>query len=185
MRSSRALQVVENSAKSVAYKAITAAKKVLDSHSPSKVFEEIGRFVDEGFAIGMRDYSGLAEDEASNMANGSISAVQEAINQLSGMLDGTIDVNPTITPTLDLSEVNAKSAALANMFNGRQVAVQAQADEQQTAMMNQLGNILAEQNAEPKSVVFNQTNNSPKALSTGEIYRQTRNGFSRLVSAVT
>ena len=124
-------------------------------------------------------------DEASNMANGSISAVQEAINQLSGMLDGTIDVNPTITPTLDLSEVNAKSAALANMFNGRQVAVQAQADEQQTAMMNQLGNILAEQNAEPKSVVFNQTNNSPKALSTGEIYRQTRNGFSRLVSAVT
>lgn len=185
MRSSKALQVVEASAKSVANKAISAAKKMLDSHSPSKVFEEIGRFVDEGFAIGMRDYSGLAEDEASNMANGSISAVQEAINQLSGMLDGTIDVNPTITPTLDLSEVNAKSAALANMFNGRQVAVQAYADDRQAEMMTQLGDILAEQNSEPRSITFNQTNNSPKALSNAEIYRQTKNGFSRLVGAYT
>ena len=185
MRTDSAIKAVENAAKSVAIKAVKAAKATLDSHSPSRVFMEIGKFVDEGFAIGMREYAGLAEEEAGNMANGSISAVQDAINQLSGMLDGTIDVNPTITPTLDLSQVNAKSAALADMFNGRQVAVQAQADEQQAAMMNQLGTILAEQNAEPKSVVFNQTNNSPKALSTGEIYRQTRNGFSRLVSAVT
>lgn len=185
MRSEKAMSVVETSAKSVALKAVGAAKKALDSHSPSRVFMEIGRFVDEGFAIGLRDYAGLAEEEASNMAVGSVSAVQDAISQLSGLLDGSIDVNPVITPTLDLSQVNARSAALANMFNGRQVAVQAQADEQQSAMINQLGNILAEQNAEPKSVIFNQTNNSPKALSTGEIYRQTRNGFSRLVSAVT
>ena len=70
------------------------------------------------------------------------------------------------------------------MFNGRQIAVQARADDQQAEMMTQLGNILAEQNTEPRTITFNQTNNSPKALSRTEIYRQTRNGFSQLASAI-
>jgi len=170
---------------SLSNKIANTMRKVLDIHSPSRVFMGIGKFIDEGLAIGLRDYSNLASDEAGNMANGTVGAVQEAIQQLSGMLDGSIDVNPTITPTLDLSEVNARSAALANMFNGRQIAVQAYADDQQAAMMTQLGNIIAEQNAEPRSITFNQTNNSPKALSRTEIYRQTKNGFSQLASALS
>ena len=100
------------------------------------------------------------------------------------MLDGSIDLNPTITPTLDLSEINARSAALAGMFSNRQIAVQARADEQQAEMMTQLGNIIAEQNSEPRTMTFNQNNYSPKALSRTEIYRQTRNGFSQLASAI-
>ena len=184
MRDDRAVNNLTNTAKLVALKAAAAAREALLIKSPSRVFMEIGRFIDEGLAIGLRDYAGLAEDEAGSMAEGSVSAVQDAIQQLSGMLDGSIDLNPVITPTLDLSEINARSSALANMFTGRQIAVQARADDQQAEMMTQLGNILAEQNAEPKSITFNQTNNSPKALSRTEIYRQTRNAFSQLASAV-
>ena len=165
--------------------AVDECNQYLQIDSPSKVFTKIGRFMDEGLAIGINRYAGLASDASENMAYSSLSVVQEAIDHLSGMLDGSIDVNPVITPTLDLSEVNARSAALANMFTGRQIAVQARADEQQAEMMNQLGNILAEQNSEPRSITFNQTNNSPKALSKAEIYRQTRNGFSQLVSAIS
>jgi len=170
---------------SLANKVTNAMKTALRIKSPSRVFAEIGKYVDEGFAKGLRDYSGLAEDASTDMATGSISAVQDAINQLSGMLDGSIDVNPVITPTLDLSEVNARSQALANMFNGRQIEVQARADQQQAEMMTQLGNILAEQNSEPRTITFNQTNNSPKALSPAEVYRNSKNAFSRLASAIT
>lgn len=177
--------LVSGAAARVAGNAIKSAKEILKVKSPSRAFMEIGRFVDEGFAIGLREYSNLAEDASSDMATGTLSPVQEAIQQLSGMLDGSIDINPVITPTLDLSQINARSAALANMFNGRQIAVQTRADEQQAEMMTQLGNILAEQNSEPRTVTFNQTNNSPKALSRTEIYRQTRNGFSQLVSALS
>ena len=177
--------LVSGAAARVAGNAIKSAKEILKVKSPSRAFMEIGRFVDEGFAIGLREYSNLAEDASSDMATGTLSPVQESIQQLSGMLDGSIDINPVITPTLDLSQINARSAALANMFNGRQIAVQARADEQQAEMMTQLGNILAEQNSEPRTVTFNQTNNSPKALSRTEIYRQTRNGFSQLVSALS
>ena len=160
-------------------------RSILGIKSPSRVFAEIGKYVDEGFAKGIRDYSGLASEEAGGMATDSVSAVQNAINQLSGILDGSIDVNPVITPTLDLSEVNARSQALANMFNGRQIEVQARADQQQAEMMTQLGNILAEQNSEPRTITFNQTNNSPKALSPAEVYRNSKNAFSRLASAIT
>lgn len=178
-----AVSSVKNAAVRVISAAIKEAYKTAKINSPSKVFEEMGMFMDEGLAVGLRKYSNLASDEAADMTEGSISAVQEAIQQMSGMLDGSIDLNPVITPTLDLSEINARSSALANMFTGRQIAVQARAD-QQAEMMSQLGNIIAEQNAEPRTITFNQTNNSPKALSRTEIYRQTRNGFSQLASAI-
>lgn len=177
--------LVSAAASKIAAETLNIARSKLGIRSPSRAFMEIGRFVDEGFAIGLREYSNLAEDASGDMAISTLSPVQEAIQQLSGMLDGSIDINPVITPTLDLSQINARSAALANMFNGRQIAVQARADEQKAEMMTQLGNILAEQNSEPRTVTFNQTNNSPKALSRTEIYRQTRNGFSQLVSALS
>lgn len=184
MRDSSAVNTVKNAAVSVISATIKEAYKTAKINSPSKVTEEMGMYLDEGLAVGLRKYSDVASDEAGEMAGNSVSAIQEAIQRMSGMLDGSIDLNPVITPTLDLSEINARSSALANMFTGRQIAVQARADEQQAEMMTQLGNILAEQNAEPKSITFNQTNNSPKALSRTEIYRQTRNAFSQLASAV-
>jgi hypothetical protein len=176
---------VASSAAKMATAALKSAKAAVRSKSPSRAFMELGKFMDEGLAIGLRNYSGLAEDASGEMALGTLSPVQEAIQQLSGMLDGSIDINPVITPTLDLSQVNARSAALASMFTGRQIAIQARNDDQQAEMITQLGNIIAEQNAEPKSITFNQTNNSPKALSRTEIYRQTRNGFSQLVNAIS
>lgn len=184
MLSGDALKQLEAAATMVANRALLAARAKLKIKSPSRVFMEVGKFLDEGFAIGIKDYSGLVSDEAGEMAGGAFSAVQDAIQQLSGMLDGSIDLNPVITPTLDLSEINARSAALAGMFNNRQIAVQARADEQQAEMMTQLGNIIAEQNSEPRTMTFNQNNYSPKALSRTEIYRQTRNGFSQLASAI-
>lgn len=184
MLSGDVLKQLEAAAMNVAARALQAAKAKLKIHSPSRAFMEIGKFLDEGFAIGIKDYSGLVSDEAEEMSGGTFSAVQDAIQQLSGMLDGSIDLNPTITPTLDLSEINARSAALAGMFSNRQIAVQARADEQQAEMMTQLGNIIAEQNSEPRTMTFNQNNYSPKALSRTEIYRQTRNGFSQLASAI-
>ena len=184
MLSGDVLKQLEAAATMVANRALLAARAKLKIKSPSRVFMEVGKFLDEGFAIGIKDYSGLVSDEAGEMAGGAFSAVQDAIQQLSGMLDGSIDLNPTITPTLDLSEINARSAALAGMFSNRQIAVQARADEQQAEMMTQLGNIIAEQNSEPRTMTFNQNNYSPKALSRTEIYRQTRNGFSQLASAI-
>ena len=184
MGSPDVLRQVEAAAAKVAYTAISSAKNKLKIKSPSRVFEELGKFTDMGFAKGLRNYSGLAEEEAGNMATNSVSAVQSAIDQLSGMLDGSIDVNPVITPTLDLSDLNARSEALDSMFNGRRIAIQARSDAQQEEMIGKLSDVLAEQNSEPRTMTFNQNNYSPKALSRTEIYRQTRNGFSQLASAI-
>ena len=184
MRSDAMMRMVEGAAVSVATKAMHSAKEVLGINSPSREFMKIGKFIDEGLALGLKEYSGLSEDASSEIAENTLLPVQSAINQLSGMLDGSIDINPTITPTLDLSQINAKSAALANMFNGRQIAVQAYADEQQAAMMSKLSDALAKQPTITNNT-FNQTNNSPKALSRTEIYRQTKTAFSQFASAIS
>ena len=184
MNSSRAIENLENSARAIAAKAVNAVRQELQIASPSKVFMQIGRFVDEGFAQGLKDYSSLATIASEDMATNSLSAVQEAIMQLSGMLDGSIDLNPTITPTLDLSEINARSSALSDMFNGRQVAIAARADAQQAEMISQLGELMAKQPTVTNNT-FNQTNNSPKALSRTEIYRQSKTAFSQFASAIS
>ena len=176
--------IVAASATKVAVRALSAAKAAVGSNSPAKEFIKLGRYMDEGLAIGLRDYSNVADEAAGDMALGTLSPMQEAINQLSGMLDGSIDINPTITPTLDLSQVNARSAALANMFNGKQIAVQARADERQAEMMEQFSAVLAKQPTVTNNT-FNQTNNSPKALSRTEIYRQTKTAFSQFASAIS
>ena len=179
------MKKIEAAAAQVAYTALRTIKQKLKIKSPSRVFMEVGKYIDEGLANGLRENSGFVENEASTMVDNSLVAIQDAIQQLSGMLDGSIDVSPVITPTLDLSEVSARSAALSEMFNGRQIAIQARNDEQQAEMLNKFGEIIAEQSTEPKSIVFNQTNNSPKALSRTEIYRQSRNAFAQLANAVT
>jgi len=51
-------------------------------------------------------------------------------------------------------------------------------------MMAQLGDVIAKRPTVTNNT-FNQTNNSPKALNKTEIYRQTRNGFSQLVNAIS
>lgn len=184
MNSSRAIENLESSARAIAAKAVNAVRQELKIASPSKVFMQIGRFIDEGLAIGIKNYSNEANNAAGDMALGTISPVQEAINQLSGMLDGSIELNPTITPTLDLSDINARSAALSSMFNGRQIAIQARADEQQAEMMAKFGEMMAKQPTVTNNT-FNQTNNSPKPLSRGEIYRQTKTAFSQFASAIS
>lgn len=184
MTSPDVLNQIEVAASILAAKALNTVKQKLKIKSPSKIAAELGKFFDMGFGKGISDYSYIASDESGKMADDTLTAVQDSINLLSDRLNGSMDLNPTITPTLDLSDLNARSEALDSMFNNRRIAIQARNDEQQASMVNKLSDVLAEQNSEPRTVTFNQNNYSPKALSRTEIYRQTRNGFSQLASAI-
>ena len=70
------------------------AKSVLKSLSPSKVFYEIGQDVVLGMVYGIDDHAQMAADSSGNMA-------QAVIDSMTALGDMT-DLNPTITPVLDL-----------------------------------------------------------------------------------
>lgn len=96
--------MVRSSADNLAVIAGTATQKRLDEHSPSKLFHGFGEFVSIGFANGITDYASKAEDAGFKLADGPIAAVSAAMAQLTD--DMSDDWSPTITPVLDLSQID-------------------------------------------------------------------------------
>jgi len=81
-----------------------------------------------------------------------------------------VDINPTITPVLDLTQVQADAKKLQKMLPANST-MQAGI----IAGYNQDRAEVTDHTAKPAEINFNQTINAPKQLSTVDIYRQTRN----------
>ena len=99
--------------------ALSAAKKNLDINSPSKVFRKIGYSVPEGFAQGIDRFSRLAENSAVSMADNAVKSTSEVLSGLGKTLnlDADMDLNPVITPVLDLDNIKNGSSAIDDMLS--------------------------------------------------------------------
>lgn len=74
-------------------------KKMTKTHSPSRVFREIGTFFTEGLAIGITDKAKMATDAMSNIIRSVMNAADSA----------EITASPTISPVLDMDNMNTVS----------------------------------------------------------------------------
>jgi len=88
--------------KSVAGKVVSAAKSVLHIGSPSKLFNQYGRWVDQGLINGLNRDSGAAADASANMAQ--------------GVVDAASNMNPQIGPMTMSGLANNPGDMLANGF---------------------------------------------------------------------
>ena len=91
--------------KEVAINAVNAVKDVLEIHSPSRVFAELGMFMDEGIVVGLTKYSDRVSQASENVGRESISAMSSSISRISDVINSDIAVEPTITPVIDLTNV--------------------------------------------------------------------------------
>lgn len=73
--------------------------------SPSKVFIEYGKYIDEGLIIGMQSMSDDIVKTSELLANSVITSVEEPINEVNDLLDDNYTYNPKITPVLDLNNI--------------------------------------------------------------------------------
>ena len=108
-------KAVADAALSVAKGAIDAVKGVLKINSPSKVFIGIGGSVNEGFAKGLYKYADESVNAAGDVANAVIDNVRDPLSNVAKILDGDLNVNPVITPVMDLSNIHAGTRALNGM----------------------------------------------------------------------
>ena len=106
---------------------VDKVKDVFGIHSPSKVFEQIGEYLDKGLAIGIEKFSGVVNRSGKNMCVDFQETVQEGFGDLSNITNG-IDSTPTITPVLDLSKVEEGAKRISGIFSNRQ-AIYAAAEE--------------------------------------------------------
>lgn len=179
-----------NAAVRVAVAAYEAACEALDINSPSKKFEAIGRFADLGLAQGFRMYSHTVEDEAAAVGSRSLSTMQQALLEVSKYVNGDMELNPVVTPVLNLDNLNSGLAMMNGMFGSR--AIDFSGIQGRTSVisstMNSKGFADSQSSKElqngVKTFSFVQNNYSPKALSQVDIYRQTKNQFSAMKGAL-
>jgi hypothetical protein len=86
------------------------------SASPAKEFMVLGNYAGEGYAIGMEQMSGVVETASTSMADDAIEAMQNTVQYIKDIIDGSLDYDPTIRPVLDLTDVRAGMDQATSMF---------------------------------------------------------------------
>ena len=97
---------------------IVAGNETADSHSPSRVFESLGRFMDLGLVEGLYGSQDQVEDASTSMVGSAIEQAGIMLGAVSKALADNLDLQPTITPVLDLSQVTAAGSTLSTLFDG-------------------------------------------------------------------
>lgn len=158
---------------------------------PSKLACSAGEAIGQGFANGLDNNAKLAVNSARSLAVSSITAMKKTIDGLSSVLTvDAINVSPTITPVLDLTQVKKDAIQISGL-----VAV---APINASLSYDQASDIAASKSAQDAdsavttpsdattspTISFAQYNTSPESLSTAEIYRRTNNQLSQAQKAL-
>lgn len=163
---------------------VASIKRQLGIKSPSRVFMEVGKYSNEGLAKGLNQYSGVVEKSAASVGSAAIDAMRKSISGMSSLVTEDIDMTPVIRPVLDLTAMKQDSLKIDSLLNTKPISVDAAYSTAKDASAGYRRNqeSFAQQAGVQASaqdnLTFIQNNNSPKALTSAEIYRQTRNQLS-------
>lgn len=114
----------------------SGAKEVLDEHSPSRVFAEIGRYIDEGLILGIENYSDKVNKASENLGKDAIDSMRDAVGDISDVVTGDFE-EPVIRPVVDLSEVEKGASSIDSMLsNNYSLGLSASAGLDRTAGQN-------------------------------------------------
>jgi hypothetical protein len=177
---------LEDAMKALADVMVTQIKAALGIKSPSRVFAEIGKQMLDGLANGVQDNQNRVNSSIRDAAQKAIDLAKDSF----GAMDVTsvMDVEPTITPVLDLSQVQKDADKLGDLTNVVPITAAASYGQASAISDEQLAaqKVAAEQAAAATGPAFNfeQNNYSPESLSNIEIYRQTNNQLGSIKKAL-
>jgi tape measure domain-containing protein len=181
---------VEAAMSAMAKSIIKVLELQLQIQSPSRVMKKLGAFTAQGFADGLSGSQSVVDKAVKGLGNSTVDAMKKSIVDIQKMIDMDGDITPVITPIIDLSEIRKGAKLVSSEFGGVSVASSysgasmAYSGYQENRSANDLVGTAAV--ASGNNVVnFTQNNQSPKALSSAEIYRQTKNQLSKTKGALT
>ena len=97
---------VADEARTMVEDGIKAAQRAQDSASPSKIYEGLGEDGGDGYAIGFKNSIGVVVAAVEDTGYAGIKAMQNTIGRIHDLIGTDMDLNPTITPVIDLSEMS-------------------------------------------------------------------------------
>lgn len=180
-------QQAVDAATRMAQEAADAINEALDINSPSGVTGESGYYFVLGFVNRILSMASLAKDAGESLGANSVSGLQKAIlgAEEQGALIST--VHPTITPVLDLSQIQNGVRSLDGLFGTKSFELSnvtaRNARLTSASFDTPYGSQSVNQESSKSSQVvnnFTQNNYSPKSLSRTDIYRDSKNLLSRV-----
>lgn len=171
---------VTTAAGNLAKSALDKAKSVLGINSPSKEFIEVGKFSTEGLAVGFVKYSSVATKAAAGVGADSVEALRKSISGISDVLTTDANFKPIVRPVLDLTDVKKQASQIGSVIPPVSLDTNLSYSQAKAASDGVSANQAAQAASAGSSTTLNytQNNNSPKALSNTEIYRQTKSQLS-------
>ena len=130
-------------------------------NSPSEVMSERGQYLIEGLANGIDKYMYMVTNASEELANNPINAIADTITQISSLFTEDLDAAPTITPILDMSNVESGASELDTLFSTQQAQIAANANVRYTHddSVNRLkaayADVLSKSNAELINAIQN------------------------------
>lgn len=111
---------VVDAATRVAQAAVDSTKKTLDVHSPSRVFRSIGEYTGMGFVAGLREYQSASYQAGEVVSQKAVYGIASCLDQVQSLMDDEdMDWTPTVTPVLDLTQIqNGRKEMDALLSNG-------------------------------------------------------------------
>ena len=162
------------------------AKRFLGIKSPSKVFAEIGTQIGAGLGVGMDSMRGDIKNASYRLSSSVVDnfnpdeksmtdTINRMITAVISKMENMDEFNPTITPVLDLTGVNNDAKALKSIFGASPMSTDFAYNQARVISNAESERVNSEAaGAGTTEVNFNQTIHAPTALSTNDIYRQTR-----------
>lgn len=184
----RAQGAIEKTMDLIANQMINSIKKALGIKSPSREFMKVGDFSIQGLAKGLEAASPGIEKASTQVGRRTLDSLRASLSDMPHILSD-MDAQPTIRPVIDLSDVRKGVGSIGKMMPWRhRISVGTAYSSAKAASAGYQANRDADfvaGLANHTEVNYTQINNSPKALSPAEIYRNTKNQLSRTKGALT
>ena len=113
----KSLALARNAGSAIGKAALNAAKKAIDAHSPSKETYKLGTFFDQGFVNGIISLRNKVYDSSYSVGSYAKDALNRSLMRIADIIDNNIDVNPSIRPVMDLSDIENGAAAIDSLLS--------------------------------------------------------------------
>ena len=111
------LYQIRAAASQMAREAARATAAAAMVKSPSRVFMKIGDYLGQGLVIGMENEQKAIYNAGYAMGDSAYDGIKSTISTLGDFLSSDLDVNPTIRPVLDLSDVKNGADSINGLFD--------------------------------------------------------------------
>lgn len=96
----------------------TAGSPFMLVKSPSKAYERLAEYIPEGMALGIKNKSNIVTEAMDESAHDMYNVMADAMTQVAMIADKDFNIDPTIRPVVDMSNVEQSAGLINGLFSG-------------------------------------------------------------------